>query len=299
MFSFVKFKKIKILSIVITLFIFSVMFTGNITNASGLTENQINAVVSLLQSFNVDSGTITNIKTSLTSNTTIVVPVINSVKLTDSLIQFGSKGDVVKNYQTLLNQKGFSLGLVDGKFGNKTKQAVINFQKMKNLPTTGDIDQYTKNALIQENVSDIKTKTNPTTISVLTAELPTSYINVQDGIWPPVVFGVSGVYSCNTAIDLTNENGVTTIEKIINNKSYCVSSSSGSAMGHFYKKYTYITPLGSNMIKTTTFNLSYLGCGAAFQGNGTNQYESCQLAQTNFDLNLDAIMDQFITAALN
>lgn len=45
-------------------------------------------------------------------------------------LRYGSKGNVVKELQTILNKKGFNCGKVDGIFGRNTESAVISFQGM-------------------------------------------------------------------------------------------------------------------------------------------------------------------------
>ena len=49
----------------------------------------------------------------------------------------GSKGDTVKNMQQMLRTLGYYDGSVTGSFGNKTKDAVIAFQKAKGLSADG------------------------------------------------------------------------------------------------------------------------------------------------------------------
>lgn len=58
------------------------------------------------------------------------------------LLLKGSKGEVVKELQTLLNKKGASLK-VDGDFGTATYQAVLKFQKAHKLTTDGIVGHKT------------------------------------------------------------------------------------------------------------------------------------------------------------
>ncbi|MBN9419323.1 MAG: peptidoglycan-binding protein [Candidatus Eremiobacteraeota bacterium] len=55
--------------------------------------------------------------------------------------------DAVTTLQNALNERGAQLG-VDGDFGNKTKQAVENFQRENNLPVNGKLDDATRSALL-------------------------------------------------------------------------------------------------------------------------------------------------------
>lgn len=59
----------------------------------------------------------------------------------------GSKGESVKELQTLLNEKGFDCGKVDGDFGTKTLSAVKAFQKANGLVVDGVVGKNTWAAL--------------------------------------------------------------------------------------------------------------------------------------------------------
>ena len=59
------------------------------------------------------------------------------------IIKQGLMGDEVKNIQNYLLSKGYELGLVDGIFGPKTRQAVMTFQKNHGLKSDGIIGPIT------------------------------------------------------------------------------------------------------------------------------------------------------------
>lgn len=74
------------------------------------------------------------------------------------LLKKGSKGDSVKLLQELLNKQGFNL-TVDGDFGNKTEEAVKQFQKRLNLTVDGIVGSKTFEALqakYETNINIIK-----------------------------------------------------------------------------------------------------------------------------------------------
>ena len=74
------------------------------------------------------------------------------------LLKKGSKGDSVKLLQELLNKHGFNL-TVDGNFGNKTEEAVKQFQKRLNLTVDGIVGSKTFEALqakYEANINIIK-----------------------------------------------------------------------------------------------------------------------------------------------
>lgn len=55
----------------------------------------------------------------------------------------------VKELQLALKKAGFDPGPIDGKLGKNTKQAIIAFQKSKNLSANGRIDQKTWEELMK------------------------------------------------------------------------------------------------------------------------------------------------------
>lgn len=63
------------------------------------------------------------------------------------LLQEGSRGYLVENLQTRLDHLGFEPGPIDGVFGPQTKQAVIDFQKDRNLQVDGLVGLETEGAL--------------------------------------------------------------------------------------------------------------------------------------------------------
>jgi peptidoglycan hydrolase-like protein with peptidoglycan-binding domain len=53
----------------------------------------------------------------------------------------------IRHIQTSLDQKGFNVGHVDGKWGPRTEAALKNFQQKQNLEGNGQLDQRTLGAL--------------------------------------------------------------------------------------------------------------------------------------------------------
>ena len=62
-------------------------------------------------------------------------------------LRYGSRGPDVRRLQSLLKDAGFDPGAIDGIFGNKTQNAVIAFQKSKNLTPDGIVGVRTWTAL--------------------------------------------------------------------------------------------------------------------------------------------------------
>jgi hypothetical protein len=55
--------------------------------------------------------------------------------------------DEIRQVQIVLNQKGFNVGEPDGRWGSRTRQALIMFQQRQGLQATGRIDSRTVMAL--------------------------------------------------------------------------------------------------------------------------------------------------------
>ena len=62
-------------------------------------------------------------------------------------IKKGSKGNEVKELQKFLNNASYNVGVVDGKFGNKTKAMVIKFQIANKLKGDGVVGYLTRAVL--------------------------------------------------------------------------------------------------------------------------------------------------------
>ncbi|MTI66374.1 MAG: hypothetical protein FH753_07210 [Firmicutes bacterium] len=62
-------------------------------------------------------------------------------------LKYGSRGYEVTKLQRTLNNKGFSVGTVDGIYGSMTKRGVINFQKSKGLLVDGIAGNQTLSTL--------------------------------------------------------------------------------------------------------------------------------------------------------
>jgi peptidoglycan hydrolase-like protein with peptidoglycan-binding domain len=87
----------------------------------------------------------TNAQAASTSAQTIVAAVPKATK--SPILRLGSRGDAVKELQTLLAKAGVYSGAVDGIFGQTTRTAVINFQRSKNLRSDGIVGSRTWKAL--------------------------------------------------------------------------------------------------------------------------------------------------------
>ena len=63
------------------------------------------------------------------------------------LLSQGSRGPYVRELQTLLRDRGFDPGPIDGIFGSRTRSAVVSFQRRSNLNPDGMVGVRTWTAL--------------------------------------------------------------------------------------------------------------------------------------------------------
>ncbi|MFH7818894.1 glycosyl hydrolase 108 family protein [Neobacillus thermocopriae] len=75
---------------------------------------------------------------------------ISSTISENPLLKLGDSGPYVVKLQTILKEKGFDVGGVDGYFGNQTKTAVIKFQQANLIGADGIVGQRTWEKLLQK-----------------------------------------------------------------------------------------------------------------------------------------------------
>ena len=115
------------------------------SSSSGLSSTQVSSILNLLSSFGADTATINQVQAALGQTTTTTT---SSPSTTYSFIRnlkLGMEGADVKALQEFLNNNGFTVaasgpgskGNETTKFGAKTYQALVNYQKSVGLPGTG------------------------------------------------------------------------------------------------------------------------------------------------------------------
>ena len=110
--------------------------------------------------------------------------------------------------------------------------------------------------------------------------------------WPPVVIASSSAYKCNPFHN-QGGGGADVAERVINGRTYCISSFGDSYAGGVGWTYTYTLASGTGT-KTTTFGITYSSCGV-IGGRPTDPgYIQCKSAQDTFAANLDNLIDNLM-----
>ncbi|OGI86123.1 hypothetical protein A3A01_01725 [Candidatus Nomurabacteria bacterium RIFCSPLOWO2_01_FULL_39_17] len=125
-----KLLKLKSAKIAITLMLGVAMLSVGGTANAALTTDQVNAILALLNSFGADAATVANVSASLTGGTPVVSQP-SSLNFGTVTLKVGSKGDYVKNLQTLVG------AVADGNFGPITKAKVMAWQSANGLTADG------------------------------------------------------------------------------------------------------------------------------------------------------------------
>ena len=128
----------------------------------GLTETQIQSILSLLASFGADQATINNINNVLHGQAVVPLSSSPTVVFTRNR-ELNDTGQDVRALQVWLNAHGFTVaatgpgspGNETSLFGSKTYQALIKFQQSKNLPQTGYFGPLTRAALASMSATSI------------------------------------------------------------------------------------------------------------------------------------------------
>jgi len=131
-------------------------------------------------------------------------------------LSFGARGNDVVNLQQLLSNRGYSVGRIDGVFGSRTRNAVINYQLDSGLSATGVADSETLARLSSTVSTAAYASSTPT---IYSPNCPLVFVNgvVQRTCQPlpvpppiptqrPVISGVSGPQSLNV-----NQQGTWTV----------------------------------------------------------------------------------------
>jgi hypothetical protein len=116
------------------------------------------------------------------------------------------------------------------------------------------------------------------------AQLPTTYISAQE--WPPLVERTVNAYSC-TEGPITDADGPlkTQERRLVDDREYCVTSSSEGAAGSVFRAYEYAYLFGTSTYRVV-FQLRYPQCA----NYDEPQKSACTAEQSSFDL--DGLVDR-------
>ena len=122
-----------------------------LAQAAGLSTQQVDSILSLLQSFGADQATINNVQAALTGQPTTTggssTPSTSSYTFT-KVLTLGSKGADVTALQNFLKTKGYLTVSATGYFGSLTKAALAKFQAAESIkPAAGYFGPVTMKAV--------------------------------------------------------------------------------------------------------------------------------------------------------
>lgn len=171
-----KLLKLKSTKIVVALMLGVMLLTsGGSTALAALSTDQVNAILGLLNSFGADATTVSNVQASLTGGTTTTTSSSStSSNFGTATLRVGSKGEFVKNLQTLVG------ATADGNFGPGTKAKVMAWQSANGLTADGVFGNASKAKAGGTSTSTTSTTTTTTTTTPVAASGPVSVALATD-----------------------------------------------------------------------------------------------------------------------
>lgn len=237
-------------------FIFVSMVTPTHARAAGLTQEQVNAVVSLLESFNTDPATIARVSRALGASTSVASSTAASATVQNKRQEIGARplcellkrelrrgnsGDDVRELQKLLLEEGdYAEGLITGFFGERTEAAVKRLQARLGIVASGDslstgyglVGAKTRAALIARCAGGDKIvfKVSPLSGKApLTVEFKVDKVRSADGKYT-IVFGDGTQVVATEAKHIYNNTGVYTAQLLYATKPACALATSTPCM---------------------------------------------------------------------
>lgn len=137
-----------------------VSFAYNIGSINQLTANGTRdktTIANKILEYNKAGGKVLNglVKRRKAEQALFLTPTKETAKVATTL-KLGSKGQAVQELQEALIARHYTLGKADGDFGQKTKAAVLAFQKDAGLTQDGIVGSKTKSALAKIKVFSLK-----------------------------------------------------------------------------------------------------------------------------------------------
>jgi peptidoglycan hydrolase-like protein with peptidoglycan-binding domain len=122
--------------------------TTTTSSSSGLSSTQVSAILSLLQSFGADSGTIANVSAALgVGSTSGSSGAVGDGYVFSNFLGLGSSGNGVTELQKRLTTLGLYTGPITGYFGSLTRAAVEELQSENGVSQVGYVGPGTRAVL--------------------------------------------------------------------------------------------------------------------------------------------------------
>ncbi|MDD4476934.1 MAG: hypothetical protein PHY40_02130 [Patescibacteria group bacterium] len=116
-------------------------------------------------------------------------------------------------------------------------------------------------------------------------ELLTKYVSVEE--WPPVITIETGTYSCKTTPQEISSMSDITLQRVVDDRTYCVNVKHEGATGSVYSSYTYTTTKSDKLVKVS-FTLQYPNCNNYVE----EQRKVCTSEREAFDI--DSTVDRIV-----
>jgi len=126
---------------------------------------------------------------------------------------------------------------------------------------------------------------NTNDLSFRYPDLSTKYITPQS--WPPQITESNGSFSCVEGGQNNSGQPGMTIQKTIEDNTYCIENTSEGTAGTFYTTYVYTVQLNDKLV-AARFTLGYIECG----NFSDLQMTECENERQTF--NLDILIDKII-----
>ncbi|MBI2025633.1 peptidoglycan-binding protein [Candidatus Kaiserbacteria bacterium] len=148
----------------------SMLALAPIAHAQTLTDAQVNAIISLLQSFGADATTVANVQASLTGGTPVSTggTTTGACSVGTANLTIGSSGAAVTCLQQTLIAGGYSIPAgATGYFGAQTRSAVAAWQAAKGItPAVGYFGSISRAAFVGTSTGGGTTPTTPGTTPI-------------------------------------------------------------------------------------------------------------------------------------
>lgn len=202
----------------------SLIVMGTGSAFAQLTSVQINSILSLLDSFGVDSGTRANVEAALTGNPTSNTGNTGSTCTTMSsythvsTLRRGSRGAKVTELQMALIDLGYGaqVGSADGVFGGMTSSAVMAFQSAQGLVADGIVGPNTGSKIAAATMSSTNCTNTGNTGGNTGPVVTTGNVNVALAASNPATTAIVAEQGIADLAHFTFSNGTGSAVKVTN-----------------------------------------------------------------------------------